>query len=125
LLAHAGLGQELLDDLLCAEDFSQRDGQFHLRRSDGPRRPRRQIYRNFLNTGTVTTAEAAQPKNSEELRKFLGQNKRLVFTLIQKFRWPKGQEYPLLSARTDIIVIVDEAHRTQYKDLAENMRAGL
>lgn len=59
------------------------------------------------------------------MRRFLGQNKRLVFTLIQKFRWPKGQEYPLLSARDDIIVIVDEAHRTQYESLAENMRKGL
>lgn len=84
-----------------------------------------QIYRNFLDTGTVTKAEAAQPKNGEEMRKFLGQNKRLVFTLIQKFRWPKGKEYPLLSARDDIIVIVDEAHRTQYRSLAENMRIGL
>ena len=84
-----------------------------------------QIYRNFLHTGTVTKAEAAQPKNSEEMRKFLGMNKRLVFTLIQKFRWDKGKPYPLLSEREDIIVIVDEAHRTQYKDLAENMRAGL
>jgi type I restriction enzyme, R subunit len=84
-----------------------------------------QIYRNFLHTNTVTKAEAAQPKDSEEMRKFLGQNKRLVFTLIQKFRWDKGKAYPLLSPRSDIIVIVDEAHRTQYKDLAENMRAGL
>tara|TARA_R110002049_G_scaffold20717_2_gene75870 strand:- start:6779 stop:10057 length:3279 start_codon:yes stop_codon:yes gene_type:complete len=84
-----------------------------------------QIYRNFLNTGTVRKADAAQPKNSEQMRKFLGENKRLVFTLIQKFRWPKGQKYPLLSDRDDIIVIVDEAHRTQYKSLAENMRAGL
>jgi type I restriction enzyme R subunit len=84
-----------------------------------------QIYRNFLHTGTVTKAEAAQPKDSEEMRKFLGQNKRLVFTLIQKFRWDKGKEYPELSPRNDIIVIVDEAHRTQYKSLAENMRAGL
>jgi type I restriction enzyme, R subunit len=84
-----------------------------------------QIYRNFLNTGTVTKAEAAQPKDSEEMRKFLGQNKRLVFTLIQKFRWDKGRNYPELSPRSDIIVIVDEAHRTQYKSLAENMRAGL
>ena len=84
-----------------------------------------QIYRNFLNTRTVSEAEAAQPKNSEEMRKFLGQNKRLVFTLIQKFRWDKGREYPELSRRNDIIVIVDEAHRTQYKSLAENMRKGL
>jgi len=84
-----------------------------------------QIYRNFLNTGTVEEAEAAQPKNSEELRKFLGQNKRMIFTLIQKFRYGKGRNYPLLSDRDDIVVIVDEAHRTQYKSLAENMRAGL
>ena len=84
-----------------------------------------QIYRNFLNTGTVKVQDAAQPKNSEELRKFLGQNKRLVFTLIQKFRFAKGVAYPVLSDRDDIVVIVDEAHRTQYKTLAENMRAGL
>ena len=84
-----------------------------------------QIYRNFLNTGTVKKADAAQPKDSEQMRAFLGQNKRLVFTLIQKFRWPKGKAYPVLSQRDDIIVIVDEAHRTQYKSLAENMRAGL
>ena len=84
-----------------------------------------QIYRNFLHTGTVTKADAAQPKDGEEMRKFLGQNKRLVFTLIQKFVWPKGKKYPILSKRDDIIVFVDEAHRTQYKSLAENMRAGL
>jgi type I restriction enzyme, R subunit len=84
-----------------------------------------QIYRNFLNTRTVTKNEAAQPKDSQEMRKFLRQNKRIVFTLIQKFRYPKGKKYPLLSDRDDIIVIVDEAHRTQYKTLAENMRQGL
>ncbi|WP_109512157.1 type I restriction endonuclease subunit R [Pseudomonas ovata] len=84
-----------------------------------------QIFRNFLNTGTVQSHEAARPKNSEELRAFLGQSKRLVFTLIQKFRYDKGKAYPLLSNRDDIVVIVDEAHRTQYKSLAENMRAGL
>jgi type I restriction enzyme R subunit len=84
-----------------------------------------QIYRNFLNTGTVRKADAAQPKDSEQMRTFLGQNKRLIFTLIHKFGWAKGKKYPLLSDRDDIIVIVDEAHRTQYKSLAENMRAGL
>ena len=84
-----------------------------------------QIYRNFLNTGTVQKHEAARPANSEEMRKFLGQNKRLVFTLIQKFRFDKGREYPLLSDRDDIVVIVDEAHRTQYRTFAENLRAGL
>lgn len=84
-----------------------------------------QIYRNFLYTGTVQKHEAAQPKNSEEMRKFLGQNKRMVFTLIHKFRYETGRKYPLLSDRDDIVVMVDEAHRTQYKALGENMRAGL
>ena len=84
-----------------------------------------QIYRNFLNTDTVNKNEAACPRDSEDMRAFLGCNKRMVFTLIQKFRWDKGKEYPLLSDRDDIIVIVDEAHRTQYKSLAENMRKGL
>lgn len=84
-----------------------------------------QIYRNFLHTGTVKKEERCRPKNSEELREFLGTNKRMVFTLIHKFRWPKGKKYPRLSERDDIIVIVDEAHRTQYEDLAVNMREGL
>ncbi len=84
-----------------------------------------QIYRNFLHTETVSAADMAQPKNSEQLRAFLGQNKRLVFTLIQKFRYAAGLRYPTLSTRDDIVVIVDEAHRTQYAGLAENMRSGL
>lgn len=39
----------------------------------------------------------------------------IVFTTIQKF-FPeeKGDMYPLLSERRNIIVIADEAHRTQY-----------
>ena len=88
-----------------------------------------QIYRNFVNTGTVKESEAAQPANSSQLRDFLSQNKRTVFTLIQKFRYDKGKKYPILYDATqgqrEIIVIVDEAHRTQYKSLAENMRVGL
>ncbi|MBF0239885.1 MAG: type I restriction endonuclease subunit R [SAR324 cluster bacterium] len=84
-----------------------------------------QIYRNFLNTETVQKKEAAQPQNSQQLRDYLTRNMRFVFTLIQKFRYDKGKEYPLLSDRNDIIVIVDEAHRSQYKGLAENLRKGL
>ena len=84
-----------------------------------------QIYRNFLYTETVKKEEVSRPKNSDEMRKFLGRNLRIVFTLIHKFRYDQGKEYPLLSDRKDIIVIVDEAHRTQYESLAENMRKGL
>lgn len=88
-----------------------------------------QIYRNFLNTETVRKEDVAQPANAEEMRKFLGQNKKVVFTLIQKFRYDKGRKYPQLfdpdKENREVIVMVDEAHRTQYKNLAENMRAGL
>ncbi|CDU09304.1 putative Type I site-specific restriction-modification system, R (restriction) subunit and related helicase [Vibrio diabolicus] len=88
-----------------------------------------QIYRNFLNSGVVKEKDAAQPSDSGELRNFLGQNKKVVFTLIQKFRYDKGKQYPKLfdpdKEKREVVVIVDEAHRTQYKSLAENMRAGL
>lgn len=84
-----------------------------------------QIYRNFLGAGAFPKDTKCRPKNSEELREMLGTNTRYIFTLIQKFRYDKGKEYPVLSPRNDIVVIIDEAHRTQYKDLADNMRAGL
>lgn len=86
-----------------------------------------QIYKNFIYTQAVTEAEAAQPKNSTHLRTLLSQNIKIVFTLIQKFRYEKGQEYPQLfdPSEREVIVIVDEAHRTQYESLAENMRKGL
>lgn len=86
-----------------------------------------QIYDNFLNMGAFNKNDAtvSRPANSENLRHTLSQNKSYIFTLIHKFRYPKGKKYPVLSERDDIIVIVDEAHRTQYKDLAENMRTGL
>lgn len=75
--------------------------------------------------GACQKVDTARPKDSKELREVLGTNKRYIFTLIQKFRYDKGKKYPIISERDDIIVIVDEAHRTQYASLAENMRAGL
>lgn len=85
----------------------------------------KQIYKNFHNMGAVKDSDFARPNDGLQLREYLASNKKFIFTLIQKFRYEKGQTYPLLSERDDIVVIVDEAHRTQYKDLAENMRAGI
>lgn len=84
-----------------------------------------QIYKNFLVAGAFAKDSKCRPRNSEELREMLQTNIRYIFTLIQKFLYPQGKAYPVLSYRNDIIVIIDEAHRTQYKDLAENMRTGL
>jgi type I restriction enzyme R subunit len=84
-----------------------------------------QIYKNFLRTEFIAKDEDVRPANSSKLREQLTTNKSILFTLIHKFRYDKGKKYPILSPRKDIIVMVDEAHRTQYKDLAENMRNGL
>lgn len=84
-----------------------------------------QIHKNFVRTEVIGPKDECQPKNGEQLRDYLTKNKEFVFTLIQKFRYDKGKKYPVLSERNDIIVLVDEAHRTQYKDLAENMRTAL
>ncbi|WP_313524684.1 type I restriction endonuclease subunit R [Anaerotignum sp.] len=84
-----------------------------------------QIWKNFWRTEFISKDEKLRPANSTRLREELQTNKTILFTLIHKFRYDKGKEYPVLSTRDDIIVIVDEAHRTQYKDLAENMRKGL
>lgn len=84
-----------------------------------------QIHKNFVRTEVIGPKDECQPKNSEQLRTFLQTNKPMIFTLIHKFRYDKGKKYPVLSTRDDIIVLVDEAHRTQYKDLAENMRTAL
>ena len=84
-----------------------------------------QIYKNFVRTEVVGNKEECQPKNGQQLREYLQTNKSFIFTLIHKFRYDKTKKYPMLSTRDDIIVMVDEAHRTQYKDLAENMRTAL
>lgn len=83
-----------------------------------------QIYKKFANTGAVTEEEA-HAKSSAHLRQLLTEDHRYVFTLIHKFRTELGETHPMLSDRSDIIVITDEAHRTQYDTLAMNMRTAL
>jgi len=83
-----------------------------------------QIYKNFARAGAVTEKEA-HAASAEELRRLLREDHRYVFTLIQKFRTEGGEKHPKLSDRSDIIVITDEAHRTQYDIFALNMRNAL
>lgn len=84
-----------------------------------------QIHKNFVRTEVIGNKDECQPKNGKQLREYLQTNKAFIFTLIHKFGYEKGKKYPVLSKRNDIIVLVDEAHRSQYKDLAENMRTAL
>jgi len=78
-----------------------------------------QIYKNFVSTGAITE-DRAQAESSKHLRELLSEDHRYVFTLIHKFREPEK-----VSDRDDIIVITDEAHRSQYDTLALNMRTAL
>ena len=84
-----------------------------------------QIWKNFFRTEVIGQKEECRPKDSAQLREYLQMNKPFIFTLIHKFRYDKTKKYPVLTTRDDIFVLVDEAHRTQYKDLAENMRTAL
>ncbi|MEN3044758.1 MAG: HsdR family type I site-specific deoxyribonuclease [Candidatus Hydrothermales bacterium] len=46
----------------------------------------------------------------------------IIFATIQKFGKRNEEEYPFLTDRKNIIVIADEAHRSQYRELAQNLR---
>ena len=85
-----------------------------------------QLYGQFADSGVITTGQEVHAETSANLRELLAQDHRYVFTLIHKFIPPeKGQPMPVLSERDDIVVITDEAHRSQYDTLAANMRLAL
>jgi type I restriction enzyme R subunit len=83
-----------------------------------------QIYKTFQDSGVVTEGHV-QATSGEDLKRLLTEDHRYVFTLIQKFHTDQGETYPTLSDRSDIVVITDEAHRSQYDVLALNMRNAL
>lgn len=89
-----------------------------------------QIYRNFQETEVVLETKEQKenyyrPSSRNKLREYLESNRSYVFSLIHKFGIEKGKTYPQLTDRDNWIVIVDEAHRTQYKGYGENMRIAL
>jgi type I restriction enzyme, R subunit len=85
-----------------------------------------QIYKNFAGVNAVTEPEERVRANSgEHLKQLLREDHRYVFTLIHKFHTETGETYPTLSERDNIIVLTDEAHRSQYDVLALNMRNAL
>jgi type I restriction enzyme, R subunit len=79
-----------------------------------------QIAKTFAACGAVSDANECHAETGAELRELLAGNNRYVFTLIHKFQTPE-----LLCDRRDVIVLTDEAHRTQYDTLALNMRSAL
>lgn len=88
-----------------------------------------QLYDTFSGVGVVNDKNVIAGKKKgmtgrEHLRELLSENHRYVFTLIHKFSIdPKLEsEYPLITERKNVIVISDEAHRTQSGTYARNMR---
>ena len=55
---------------------------------------------------------------------------KIIFTTIQKFQQTQDErdgmaKYPLISERKNIIIVADEAHRSQYKKMAQNLQRAL
>lgn len=88
-----------------------------------------QIYETFSGVGVVNNRGLIAGKKKgisgrEHLRELLSENHKYVFSLIHKFSFdPKVEsDYPRITDRKNIIVISDEAHRTQGGKFANNMR---
>ena len=84
-----------------------------------------QIYKTFAGCGVVDhDRDPCRAATGDHLSRLLGEHKSHVFSLIQKFNRDvdPGAAY---TRRDDLIVISDEAHRTQYGTLALNMRNAL
>jgi type I restriction enzyme, R subunit len=82
-----------------------------------------QIYKTFVGSGVVEK-DTPRASSGSDLERLLKENHRYVFSLIHKFNQDVDPTKPY-SERDDIIVISDEAHRTQAGRLARNMRLAL
>jgi type I restriction enzyme R subunit len=82
-----------------------------------------QIYKTFIGCG-VADEQTPRASSGRELQRLLAENHRFVFSLIHKFNQEVKPDAPY-SERDDIIVVSDEAHRTQSGKLARNMRMAL
>ena len=82
-----------------------------------------QVYKTFIGCG-IADDQTPRAATGDDLKKRLKENHRYVFSLIHKFNKDVDPKQPY-SERDDIIVITDEAHRTQAGRLARNMRLAL
>ncbi len=84
-----------------------------------------QIYKTFASVGLANNdKDPCRAGSAKGLRDLLGKQKKIVFGMIQKFTDTEA-EGGVYSDRDNVIVMTDEAHRTQYGTLALNMRKGL
>ncbi len=88
-----------------------------------------QLFGTFSRCRDLLRQDPAQAESRADLRQKLSVNVGgVVFTTIQKFFPEKGDSHPVLSDRRNIVVIADEAHRSQYDFIdgyARHMRDAL
>jgi type I restriction enzyme R subunit len=89
-----------------------------------------QLFGTFSRCQSILRQAPAQAENREDLKAKLSvASGGVIFTTIQKFMpEEKGQDYGKLSDRANIVVIADEAHRSQYDFIdgfARHMRDAL
>jgi len=87
-----------------------------------------QLYNQFCAAKGLIPAPV-QAESREHLKELLQvASGGVVFSTIQKFGTKKGERFPELTARRNVVVITDEAHRSQYEfveGFAKNLRDGL
>ena len=74
-----------------------------------------QLFGTFSKCRDLLRQKPVQAENRNHLKELLNvASGGVVFTTVQKFFPEKGEDFPKLSDRRNIIVIADEAHRSQY-----------
>lgn len=89
---------------------------------------RSDLQKQLSETATLSGETVQLAQNSKALKKILRQDgPELVFAMIQKYRDEASKlgDYEKLNTSEDILVMVDEAHRTQGASLHANLLAGL
>jgi len=83
-----------------------------------------QLFDTFAASKQLLRQDPIQAESRGHLKELLNvASGGVVFTTIQKFQPEEGNVYPKLSDRRNIIVIADEAHRTQYGFKAKTIDA--
>src|SRR5207248_7808601 len=74
-----------------------------------------QLFDTFALCQELLRQKPVQAESREHLQELLRvASGGVIFTTIQKFLPEEGKRYPLLSNRRNIVVMADEAHRSQY-----------
>jgi len=93
-----------------------------------------QLYGFFTNAGFPYPRAPTSIKEAEgveDLRTLLATPAgKIIFTTIQKFQTTEEEKagrakYPQINDRRNIIILADEAHRSQYKKMAQNLQRAL